>query len=358
MPSTLEDQRRLIEDLARSNQEYTRKFKELTKAVEAGPDSVEAVKTIPTMKIEPSSSFFQSNMVLPPTESFQIARETSPDIFSRLNTLAKQHLPPDAGEGSDELAHYCLLINHLLQRVDAVQYKIKSDLRRRIRNDVVHMHQREADQLRDVHGHRRFTTIMGSAILWAEILQPTESGPCRTLRDSIHPGWSEQDWGNFEALLKRGDGLQDAVSSIREEKLLTHVVGLAPPSFRSDAISGMDRQGELVGPEKSVELMKALERMMRPFAAGEENTPERPASASYGIRPRLAAGTDSLAAFDLDKPKMSDDVTDDKRVATSAMEDSRARTSHRILKAGTQHEAQQILPVKVCTSLSCKTTWG
>lgn len=219
-PSTLKDQRKLIEDLARSNQEYTRKFKELTKAVEAGRDHVEAAKTIPTMENIPSSAFLQANMVLPPSESFHIAGDivgdTSPDITTRLTALTNQHLPPDAGERSDELAHYCLLINHLLQRINAVQYKIKGDLRRRIRSDVVHMHQREADQLRNVHGHRDFTIIMGSAISWAEILHPTESGASQTLRNLIQPGWSEQVWNKFDALLERGDGLQDTVASIRE----------------------------------------------------------------------------------------------------------------------------------------------
>lgn len=152
-------------------------------------------------------------MVLPRTESFAVADDTSPDITSRLISLSKQHLPPDVGEQSDQLAHYCLLINHLLQRIDAVQYKIKSDLRRRIRNDVVHMHQREADQLKDVHGHEHFTTIMDSAISWAEILHfghPTELGASQTLRQSTHPDWSERDWTNFDVLLEREDGLQDA----------------------------------------------------------------------------------------------------------------------------------------------------
>jgi len=158
-------------------------------------------------------------MVLPRTESFAVADDTSPDITSRLISLNKQYLPPDAGEQSDQLAHYCLLINHLLQRIDAVQYKIKSDVRRRIRNDVVHMHQREADQLKDVHGHGHFTTIMDSAISWAEILHfrhPTEFGASQTLRQSTHPDWSERDWTNIFAPLEREDGLQDAASFIKE----------------------------------------------------------------------------------------------------------------------------------------------
>jgi len=216
-PSTLEDQRRLIEDLARSNQEYTRKFKELTKAVEAGQNHLEAVKPISTTENMPSSGFLQANMVLPAFESFHTAGEASPDITSRLTTLTKQHLPPDAEPQSDELSHYCLLINHLLQRIDAVQYKIKSDLRRRIRSDVVHMHQREADQLADAHGHRQFTTVMGSATKWAETLHPTEFGASQTLRNLLHPDWSEQDWNSFDALLEHGDGLQDHASSIREQ---------------------------------------------------------------------------------------------------------------------------------------------
>lgn len=212
-PSTLEDQRRLIEDLAHSNQEYTRKFKELTKAVEAGQGPPETVKPVRAMENMPT------NMVLPPSESFDIAGDTSPDITSRLITLSKQHLPPHVGEQSDELAHYCLLINHLLQRIDAVQYKIKGDLRRRIRNDVVHMHQREADQLKEVHGHRRFTTIMGSAISWAKILHfrhPSELGYSGTLRNLTHPDWSERDWTDFDALLGRGEGLQGIAYYIRE----------------------------------------------------------------------------------------------------------------------------------------------
>ena len=144
-------------------------------------------------------------MVLPPSQAFHFTSERSPDITSRLTTLAKQHLPPDAGEQSDELAHYCLLINHLLQRIDAVQYKIKSDLRRRIRNDVVHMHQREADQLRDVHGHGNFTTVMGSTISWAEILQPTESGTSQTLRN-LFSAYGQPQQQTFEGVHGNAQG--------------------------------------------------------------------------------------------------------------------------------------------------------
>lgn len=164
----------------------------------------------------PSSGFFQTNMVLPPSKFVHGAGETSPDITSRLDTLPEQHLPPDTLEESNELAHYCLLINHLLQRIDAVQYKIDSGLRRRIRSDVVHMHQREADQLKDLHGRSHFGTIMGSAILWAETLHPTDSGASQTLRESLHPDWSGGDWDIPYALLERGDGLKRPVFPIGE----------------------------------------------------------------------------------------------------------------------------------------------
>lgn len=172
------------------------------------------MKSNPAMENVPSSSFLQESMVLPPSESVHVAGETSPDTTARLNTLAKQYLPLDAGGESDEPAHYCLLINHLLQRIDAVQYKIKSDLRRRIRNDVVHMHQREADQLTDLHGRGQFGTVMGSAILWAEIVHQTEAGASQTWRNLIHPDWSERDWNDMNALLERRGGLQHIVFSI------------------------------------------------------------------------------------------------------------------------------------------------
>ena len=200
-PSTLEDQRKLIEDLARSNHEYTRRFKELTKAIEHGQKQQEGVKYAPTIDKAPSAGYLQTNMVLPPSNPVQTVDETSPEVTNCLITLAMQHLPPQTGETSDELAHYCLLINHLLQRIDAVQYRIRTDLRRRIRSDIVHMHQREADQLQEVHGHKHFTTVMDSAVAWAEIVHPGDFGVSQTLRKLMSEGQREKTSSKFHAVL-------------------------------------------------------------------------------------------------------------------------------------------------------------
>lgn len=180
-PSALEDQRKLIEDLARSNQEYTRKFKELTKTVEASSDQLDAVKNSSTKDEGAPPGYLQANIVLPPPEPVNVASEPSTDIKNRHVKLTMQQIPPDSGKMSDELEHYCLLINHLLERIDAVQYKIRNDVRRRIRSDVVHMHEREADQLREVHGHGKFSTAMDSAISWVQALQHIDLDASQTL---------------------------------------------------------------------------------------------------------------------------------------------------------------------------------
>ncbi|KAI9870791.1 MAG: hypothetical protein M1830_003806 [Pleopsidium flavum] len=183
-PSTLEDQRKLIEDLARSNQEYTTKFKELTRAIEGTSDHPEAPKGPSKMDEAASPGFLQANAVLPPSGAEDVARVASRNLKHRRIKLTMQHIPPDSGKMSDELEHYCLLINHLLERIDAVQYKIKNDVRRRIRSDVVHMHEREADQLREVHGHGQFSTAMDSAISWVQAPQRVDFNTFRSVQRS------------------------------------------------------------------------------------------------------------------------------------------------------------------------------
>ncbi|KAI9878656.1 MAG: hypothetical protein M1830_000272 [Pleopsidium flavum] len=183
-PSTLEDQRKLIEDLARSNQEYTTKFKELTRAIEGTSDHPEAPKGPSKMDEAASPGFLQANAVLPPSGAVDVARVASRNLKHRRINLTMQHIPPDLGKMSDELEHYCLLINHLLERIDAVQYKIKNDVRRRIRSDVVHMHEREADQLREVHGHEQFSTAMDSAISWVQAPQHVDFNTFRGVQRS------------------------------------------------------------------------------------------------------------------------------------------------------------------------------
>lgn len=174
-PSTLEDQRKLIEDLARSNQEYTRKFTELNKAVEASNVKQEGVKDLSALENDIPPGIFQTNIAIPPSDSVSLANKTSEAHDNRHTIrLAIQGIPRDAGATSEELAHYCFLINHLLERIDAVQYKIRRDVRRRIRNDVMHMHQREADNLQELHGQLKFSMAMKTAKIWPQSPSPVE----------------------------------------------------------------------------------------------------------------------------------------------------------------------------------------
>lgn len=229
-----------------------------------------------------------------------------------------------------------------------VQYKIKSDVRRRIRSDVVHIHQREADQLRDVHGDRKFTTIMNSAISWAEVLQPTESGAAQTTRklfntnaqpqqqmfEGMHgnsQGRTEHVSSSVGAPLQYADSLEHHVCDQRGN-LLTHYADLPPPSQ-----SDLDLLEERAHLDERVAQMMALERMMRPFSKGQEFTPRIKESAPASSMEEPSLRTSGTGAFAADRLKVP------------------VKMSHR--RAGMQNEKIVSVSQKVCPALLFQLTW-
>jgi hypothetical protein len=59
----------------------------------------------------------------------------------------------EVDSASEELEHYCALVNKLLAEIDAVQYRINYRTRSRIHTSVLDLHSKEVCQLRLIHGH-------------------------------------------------------------------------------------------------------------------------------------------------------------------------------------------------------------
>lgn len=93
---------------------------------------------------------------------------------------------------------------------------------------------------------------------------------------------------------------------------------------------------------------------MRPFAAGEEDTPKRAAGASYRKRRKESYRMGHLLVADKDESEGFDDVTHGKQVAASAIEKLKARARASDGQAELQNEAGQLSSQKVCTTLSFK----
>ena len=109
----LESHRRLIEDLARSKDEYTRKFESLTLAIEKATSN--------------KHKSVMSN-----------AATRSPEIV--------------ANEVLDEMSRYSDLINHIVHEINTAEEFLEQHLGRRIREDVVNTHRRESDRLKTLYG--------------------------------------------------------------------------------------------------------------------------------------------------------------------------------------------------------------
>lgn len=149
----LDDQRRLIEDLARSKAEYTRNFEALTLAIEASSCS----QRIGEAHVFNRSSEAQSSPNKSPSPS------PSPPPLDQPSRIIY------------ELKHYGKLINKLLREIDVVEYRIEPLVGSRIRDDIILTHQREANRLRSLHGRRRLkATITGVA--WDVIKTKSDSG--------------------------------------------------------------------------------------------------------------------------------------------------------------------------------------
>jgi len=146
----------LIEDLARSNKEISRKYNNLIKDIEKhqGPQvlhtKVSGISdlTKPVVDYIPETAtprFPGSHQ-----ERNQQTRDTD-DVH-----VSQQQM----SSAIDELTHYYNLIKNLLKEVDSAEYMIDKHLRLRIKDDVVKTHRRERRHLRVLHGDEKLKQAM------------------------------------------------------------------------------------------------------------------------------------------------------------------------------------------------------
>ena len=156
----------MIEDLAHSNQKYSRKHQDLILATEAGQfREVKRNQNAEGSSAGVPKSIHMADFVdgLPDENNMPISH--NPGLEKQRTTRI-----PTVGDLVEEmLTHYCSLVNNLLEEIDSAEYKIRTDLRSRIRDDVVKTHKRERQHLRTVHGDEKLKqAIMGNALSCVE----------------------------------------------------------------------------------------------------------------------------------------------------------------------------------------------
>lgn len=154
----IEDQRSLVEDLARSNQDYIRKFENLKLGIHEAPKTQdEYIRSdhtnsnnknsvqIATANLDNGNgNVCTSTMV----QDWSVPRcsETSKSVGDAHGTGVEEN------ELISHLKHYLSLVNKLLSEVDDIKYEIRVDSRDRARTDVCQAYRREIEQLRTAHG--------------------------------------------------------------------------------------------------------------------------------------------------------------------------------------------------------------
>ncbi|KAL8688096.1 MAG: hypothetical protein Q9218_005905 [Villophora microphyllina] len=136
--SQLEDHRKTIEDLARSKDEYTRKFKTLTEAI-----------------------MTSSSDQKPPTIS---PLKRSADIMDDVQQIPTSFPQDKHSRTVSELKIYGDLINILLKSINAVEDSLEPFLGARFRSNITITHRQEAKRLEILHGrHSLQATLTGAA---------------------------------------------------------------------------------------------------------------------------------------------------------------------------------------------------
>lgn len=160
-PSVVNNQRRLIEHLLHTTTEQTRKYESLKAAMDRQEN----------LDIAHDST----NDIIPATPDLDAAIPTKlPNKSKTIKLLEDTGLDP----GTASLENYFTLIEHLMTEVEAKEYNIGHDMRRRIRDDVIHTHKRETKLLRAVHGHTALKEKMreNSSILAEMVEEKVEEG--------------------------------------------------------------------------------------------------------------------------------------------------------------------------------------
>ena len=145
-PTPAVDQQRLIvEDLLRLDIEQTQKHEDLKALIKER--NLEILRELRALaKNDPPAS---------PLRSF-----SAPTDPSACGTIGRMRVPRANDTKTRTIEHYCDLIDNLLAFVDFEDYCIDSDVRTRIRNDVVEVHKRETRSLEGRYGAENLKDAM------------------------------------------------------------------------------------------------------------------------------------------------------------------------------------------------------
>jgi hypothetical protein len=192
----LQGQQKLIKTLNDEKKENDRKFEQLTKVIEGLGLSKDGAKQLskasandsgsPSLPAYMSRQHSESSSLTDARKGGNVGQpvlvgmawqveETRDEIDRSVDQvkptqrlLSVQDNEPD-GLDSDELPHYCGLLRSLLREIEAVQYKIDYGTRGKIRESILHSHERTSDFLTGKHGHNRvyqvFCEILGDMVM-------------------------------------------------------------------------------------------------------------------------------------------------------------------------------------------------
>ena len=140
-PSVVNDQRIMIEHLLRTTVEQSRKYESLKAATNGnkGLDDSE-------------------NDYVPATPGLDVAM--MPIEVPDKTKTEKILQAPEVDTSLAPVDEYCLLIQRLINEVEAEKYGIGHGMSRRIRDDVIHIHKRETRLLRAIYGHNELKDRM------------------------------------------------------------------------------------------------------------------------------------------------------------------------------------------------------
>jgi len=146
----------LIEDLARSNKEISRKYNNLIEDIEKhqGPQVLHT-------KVSGISDLTKPVVDYIPETATPRFPGSQQERNPKTRDTDDAHMPQQQMRSAiDELTHYCNLIKNLLKEVDSAEYMIDKHLRLRIKDDVVNTHRRERRHLRVLHGDEKLKQAM------------------------------------------------------------------------------------------------------------------------------------------------------------------------------------------------------
>ena len=217
--------------------EYSRKYEDVALAIEASQSK----------KVERSQSAERPSAGI--SRSINITNSVIDDLPDKIDMSNSRDLGLDkqkksqglkVGEVMEEmLSHYCDLVNHLLEEVDSAKYRIRKDIRSRIRDDVVHTHKREREYLRTLHGDKKLKrAIMGKALNCVEsditVLESQSSETATTAFGTPESNRRRGDSQDQGLRLETNASLTDATHEARARRtiLMASIGSSVKKSFR------------------------------------------------------------------------------------------------------------------------------